>query len=84
MIFLMLFRYVPRCSWWLAKHAGRLTYRNCNLQTLVLAPLVLVLLLLPAVFHRGDPKPDDASRRSTPVAYQPAEQTALPDWAADF
>lgn len=75
-MFLFLLRYVPRIGSWLARHAIRVAYRNFNLQTLVLVPLVLILLLLPAVFPRTSRKPDDASQRSTTVAYQPADHNA--------
>ena len=49
-MFLLLLRHVPRTSAWLAKQSVYLLYRNCNLQTLILIPLVAVLLLLPVIF----------------------------------
>lgn len=49
----------------------------CNLQTLVLAPLVVVLLLLPSVFDSG--KRSTPSRRDMrlPTPHSPAV-TSLP------
>ncbi|QDS99324.1 hypothetical protein HG15A2_26460 [Adhaeretor mobilis] len=62
-MFLFLFRRVIwRGFLWSAKHACRLFYRNANLQALILTPLVMLLLILPATFNRSDHKRSEPSR----------------------
>ncbi|TWT48929.1 hypothetical protein [Botrimarina hoheduenensis] len=80
-MFLLFLRYVPAAAFWIAKHAGAISYRNCNLQTLILAPLIVVLLLLPAVFSGGRREPRSSqSTFATTVGHTAAGYEAPTPW----
>lgn len=69
-MFLLLLRRVRGPVFLLAQ----LAYRNVNLQVLILAPTVLVLLLLPGAFDQPDPGPN---RRASSPGLRPLPSGGL-------
>lgn len=82
-MFLLFLRYVPAVVFWLAKRGCVVFCRHANLQTLVLTPVVLALLLLPAAFSAEGKKPRSAEEPAPPRAgytstgYQPTAGWSL-------
>lgn len=64
-MFLLLLAPIPLTALWLA----RPIFRHCNLQTLVVAPTVILLLLMP-LFFPSSAKPNATSRSLPESSYR--------------